>query len=82
MDKEEAEYMMQKIVKASQAFEEAPTYLRALELDKDLSILRYLIGEDNFLTLHYFRRVHEEAIKFIDEKEKKDREGEANNVKA
>ena len=30
MDKEEAEYVMQKIIKSAQAFEEAPTYLRAL----------------------------------------------------
>lgn len=70
MDREEAEYVMQKIIKSAQAFEEAPSYMLALELDKDLSILRYIIGEQNFLGLHYFRRVHEEAIKFIDAKEK------------
>lgn len=70
MDKEEVESAMQKIIKESQKFEEAPSYMLALELDKDLSILRYIIGEQNFLGLHYFRRVHEEAIKFIDAKTK------------
>lgn len=71
MDKEEIEFAMQKIVKESQTFEEAPSYSLALELDKDLSILRYIIGEQNFLGLHYFRRIHEEAIKFIDAEQKK-----------
>ena len=71
MTKEEIEEMMNKIIRESQDFMEEPTYMKALEVDKDISILRYMIGEDNFITLHYFRMVHEKAIKLIDEIEKK-----------
>lgn len=66
MDKEEIEAAMQKIIRESEDFMEAPTYMKALELDKDISILRYLIGEANFLALHYFRMVHEKAVELID----------------
>lgn len=75
MNKEDAEQAINKIVKEAQRFEEEPTYTRALELDKDISILRYMIGEDNFLAMHYFRRVHEEAVKFIDKHDKENNEG-------
>lgn len=37
-----------------------------MELDKDLSILRFIIGEDNFTSLHYFNMVHDDVAKFID----------------
>lgn len=32
----------------------------------NISILRFIIGEKNFLPLHFFRQAHEEAIKIID----------------
>ena len=67
MDKETVEEAINKIVREAQDFQENPTYLLALELDKDISILRYMIGEENFLTMHYFRMVHEQAVKLIDE---------------
>lgn len=70
MDKEDIEKAMQKILHESEEFRECPTYQLALELDKDISILRYMIGEDNFLTMHYFRRMHEDAIKYMDEQDK------------
>ena len=66
MDKEEIESAINKIVRESEDFIESPTYLKALELDKDISILRYIIGEQNFLAMHYFRMVHEKAVELID----------------
>lgn len=66
MEKEEIEAEMQKILKMVDAFKDAPTYELALDIDKEISILRFLIGEANFLPLHYFRNAHEEAIKYID----------------
>ena len=66
MDKEEAERIINQILKEVDAFREEPTYIRALQLDKDITILRYIIGEANFLPLHYFRAAHEEAVKYID----------------
>lgn len=67
MTNEEIESAMQKIIHEAQMFQEAPSNDVALELDKDISILRFLIGEDNFIALHYFRRMHEDAIKWLDE---------------
>lgn len=66
MDKEEIESAINKIVRESEDFMESPTYLKALELDKDISILRYIIGEQNFLAMHYFRMVHEKVVELID----------------
>ena len=45
MDKEEIESAINKIVRESEDFMESPTYLKALELDKDISILLYMVGE-------------------------------------
>ena len=66
MDKEEIDSAINKIVRESEDFMDSPTYLKALELDKDISILRYMVGEQNFMALHYFRMVHEKAIICID----------------
>ena len=66
MEKEEIEAEMQKILKMVDTFKDTPSYELALDIDKDISILRFLIGESNFLPLHYFRNAHEEAIKYID----------------
>jgi len=57
-------------MKRADEFTSKPTYELAMQLDKDISILRFIIGEDNFLALHYFRRLHEQAIKIIDNKDK------------
>ena len=75
MDKEEIDSAINKIVRESEDFMESPTYMKALELDKDISILRYMVGEQNFMALHYFRMVHETAIIFIDkpDRDQKDR---------
>ena len=74
MDKEEIESAINKIVRESEDFMDSPTYLKALELDRDISILRYIIGEQNFLALHYFRMVHEKAIRFIDNHDKAEKD--------
>ena len=66
MDKEEIDSKINKIVRESEDFMESPTYMKALELDKDISILRYMVGEQNFMAMHYFRMVHEKAIILID----------------
>lgn len=70
MDKEEAERIINQILKEADEFREEPTYMRALQLDKDITILRFIIGEANFLPLDYFRRTHEAAVKYIDEHDK------------
>lgn len=79
MDKEEIESMMNKLLKQIQDFKDEPTYEKALAIDMSISILRFVIGEQNFLPLHYFRTAHEEAIKFIDEHNKQ--KAKANNTK-
>ena len=70
MDKEYVESCINKIVKLAGEFEDNPSYQLAMELDKDISIVRFIIGESNFLTLHYFRRIHEAAVKLIDAHDK------------
>lgn len=67
MDREEIETMMQRILKECESFYEYKTYDKAVLIDQEISILRFLIGEENFLPLHYFRKAHEEAVKYIDE---------------
>ena len=71
MDKEEIESMMQKILRQIHEFTDEPDYEKAVQLDSDISILRFLIGEQNFLPLHYFRQAHEKVVMFIDEHDKK-----------
>ena len=77
MTKEEIEDTMNKLLRQIQEFNEEPTYDKALRLDMGISVLRFLIGEQNFLPLHYFRSAHENAVKFID---KHDAEPESGTV--
>ena len=74
MDKEEIESAINKIVHESEDFMDSPTYMKALELDKDISILRYMVGEQNFMAMHYFRMVHEKAIIFIDKHDRAEKD--------
>ena len=74
MDKEDIESAINKIVRESEDFMDSPTYLKALELDKDISILRYMVGEYNFMALHYFMMVHEKAIRLIDKHDKAEKD--------
>lgn len=66
MTVEEIEAEMQKILKMVDTFKDTPSYELATDIDKDISILRFIIGESNFLPLHYFRATHEEVVKYID----------------
>lgn len=70
MDKEDIETAINKIVSKCSEFRDNPTYELAMDLDKDITILRYIIGESNFLSLHYFRAMHEKVVKLIDEHDK------------
>lgn len=66
MDKETIEDIMQKLLKLIDDFHNEPTLDKAMDIDKSTSVLRFCIGEQNFLPLHYFRAAHEEAVKYID----------------
>ena len=74
MDKEDIESAINKIVRESEDFIESPTYMKALEIDKDISILRYMVGEQNFMSLHYFMMVHEKAIRLIDKHDRAEKD--------
>lgn len=73
MDKEEIETMMQRILKDCESFYEFRTYEKAVHIDQEISVLRFLIGEANFLPLHYFRTAHEEAVRYIDNMNKQNK---------
>lgn len=66
MDKETIDDMMQKLIHLIDDFREVPDIEKAKNIDKQTSVLRFCIGEQNFLPLHYFRAAHEEAVKYID----------------
>ena len=66
MDREAIEEMMQKLMRLIDDFNELPSLDKAKSIDKQTSVLRFCIGEQNFIPLHYFRAAHEEAVKYID----------------
>lgn len=35
-----------------------------------LSMLRFVVGEQNFASMHYFKSLHEKAIAIVDEHDK------------
>jgi len=70
MDKEEIEQIMQKIIRMADEFKDYPSTSLASDLDKEISILRFIIGENNFISLHYFRSVHEKVVAYLDGKDK------------
>ena len=72
MNKEDIENQMYKILTQIDSFKDEPTYEKAVDIDMNITILRFMIGEQNFLPLHFFRTAHEDAIKFIDEHKKQD----------
>lgn len=71
MNNEFAEETIQNILKLAKQFEESHSYLLAMQLATSIGILRYIIGEKNYLALDYFRRVFKDAMKVIDEHENK-----------
>ena len=66
MDREAIEDMMQKLLHVIDDFHDEPTLDKAMDIDKQTSVLRFCIGEQNFIPLHYFRAAHEEAVRYID----------------
>lgn len=81
MDKEEIDNIMQKLLKLIESFNEEKTYDKALHLDQSITILRFIIGEQNFMPLHYFRAAHEDAVKYIDEyRNARDKVNTENNI--
>lgn len=67
LDKEEIETYINRIVVNGQKLEEEPTYELANSLDRDITVLRFIIGQTNFESLHYFKRVYTKAIQIIEE---------------
>lgn len=79
MDKEDIESTMTQILKEIDSFHNEPTYDKAYMLDQKITIFRFIIGEKNFLPLHYFRTAHEEVIKYMDKYEKEHNTNKGNN---
>ena len=76
MNREDIEETMQKLLKQIEDFNDEPTYEKACMLDMSISILRFMVGEQNFMPLHYFRQAHEDAVAFMDrEKKRRAKEG-------
>lgn len=73
MDKETIEDMMQKLMRLIDDFNELPSIDKAKSIDKQISVLRFCIGEQNFIPLHYFRAAHEEAVRYIDNMDKQNK---------
>ena len=63
---EEIETAMKSVLKALEAFEESKTFETALELEWKLTIMKLLVGLDNFDKLPAFSRALREASAFID----------------
>ena len=66
MDREAIEDMMTKLLKLVDDFHDEPSLDKAIDIDKQISVLRFCIGEQNFIPLHYFRAAHEDAVRYID----------------
>lgn len=58
------------MLRIAEDFEEAPDMQKACDLDRELSLLRFAIGEKNFASMHYFIRLHQQTAKYIDEADK------------
>lgn len=74
MDRETIEEMMQKLMQLIEDFNDAPSIDNAKSIDKQTSVLRFCIGEDNFMPLHYFRAAHEDVVRYIDNMNKQKKE--------
>ena len=63
---EEFETAMKKVQQALEAFKESKTFETALELEWKLTMMKLLVGLDNFDQLPAFSRALREASAFID----------------
>ena len=69
---EEIETAMKMVWKAMDAFEESKTFENARELEWKLTMMKLLVGLDNFDQLPAFSRALREASAFIDRQNKKE----------
>ena len=79
MDKEEIDDTIKKVTKQIDDFNAEPTYEKALWLDMSLSIFKLLIGSDTFNSLHYFKMIHDDVVKYIEKHRKEEEANEKNN---
>ena len=63
---EEIDTAMKRVQQALEAFEESKTFKTALELEWKLTMLKLIVGLDNFDKLPAFSRALREASAFID----------------
>ena len=63
---EEIETAMKRVMQALEAFEESKTFENARECEWKLTMLKLLIGADNFDLLPAFSRALREASAFVD----------------
>ena len=71
---EEIDTAMKRVQQALEAFEESKTFQTALELEWKLTIMKLLVGLDNFDRLPAFSRALREVSAFIDKHNKKEEE--------
>ena len=71
---EEIDKAMKRVEQALEAFEESKTFETALDLEWKLTIMKLLVGLDNFDQLPAFSRALREASAFIDKHNKKEEE--------
>ena len=69
---EEIDKAMKRVQQALEAFEESKTFETALELEWKLTIMKLLVGLDNFDQLPAFSRALREASAFIDKHNKQE----------
>lgn len=73
MDRETIEDIMQKLLYLIDDFHDEPSLDKAIDIDKQTSILRFCIGEQNFMPMHYFRAAHEDVVRYIDNMNKQNK---------
>lgn len=64
---EEIEAATKRVLRALEAFEESKTLENAMELEWKLTMMKLLVGLDNFERLPAFSRALREASAFVDE---------------
>ena len=71
---EEIDTAMNRVQQALEAFEQSKTFETALDLEWKLTIMKLLVGLDNFDQLPAFSRALRETSAFIDKHSKKEEE--------
>ena len=71
---EEIDTAMNRVQQALEAFEQSKTFETALDLEWKLTMMKLLVGLDNFDKLPAFSRALRETSAFIDKHSKKEEE--------